>query len=307
MKSKNQKILKTLKASFLIVICLQMAASFVLAGWPSSASAAADATTLKFEPQIRIPGSSLDAASVDVAVYDPVTGKMNSDLLARYIQAFYDYGMAAAGILAAIVLMAGGVLWLTSGGDSGKVGQAKELIIGSVVGVIILFSSWIILNTVNPELLNFKAIETIALNKMTINDTICCDSVAGGAVSKLITKDNQRVFTSDSNKLFTSCADADPKFSANTKECPGSDYSCEYSWDGLMTGSYKCVENTNICCACSVGPFAAPIYTSCKDNVKTKKDCINFCSTWMIGYRVFFYPGEYICGSRQSYNWCSSP
>jgi len=172
MKSKNQKILKTLKASFLIVICLQMAASFALASWPSSALAA-DATPLKFEPQIRIPGSSLDAASVDVATFDKTTGKMNSDLLAKYIQAFYDYGMAAAGILAAIVLMAGGVLWLTSGGDSGKVGQAKELIIGSVVGTIILFSAWIILNTVNPELLKFKSIETMALSTAYLGENCC--------------------------------------------------------------------------------------------------------------------------------------
>lgn len=171
MKSKNQKILKTLKASFLIVICLQITASFALTIWPSDALAA-DPASLEFNPQIRIPGSSLDAASVDVAAYDPKTGKMNSDLIGRYIQAFYNYGMAAAGILAAIVLMAGGVLWLTSGGDSGKVGQAKELIIGSIIGTIILFSSWIILNTVNPELLKLKTIETIAVKKTTF--TSCC-------------------------------------------------------------------------------------------------------------------------------------
>jgi len=172
MKEEKLKIFKTLKASFFIVLCLQIAASFALASWPLNASAANPAS-LQFEPQIKIPGSSLDADAVNVATYNEETGKMNSDLLAKYIQAFYNYGLAAAGILAAIVLMAGGVLWLTSAGDSARVGQAKELIIGSVVGTAILFSAWIILNTVNPELLKFKSIETMALSTAYLGENCC--------------------------------------------------------------------------------------------------------------------------------------
>lgn len=154
MKNKSSRIFKTLKASFFVMLCLQIAMTFALAGWPSDVSAATD---MQYEPQIQIPGSIFDTEST------AVTG----DMIGKYIQAFYNYGMAVVGILAAIVLMAGGVLWLTSGGDSGKVGQAKELIIGSIVGTAILFSSWIILNTVNPELLNFKTIELANVNKAT--------------------------------------------------------------------------------------------------------------------------------------------
>lgn len=168
MKVKRSKILGALKISFFIALCLQLSMSFALAAWPTEVLAQVS-KPLQFEPQIQIPESSFSATSVKIATFDEKTGTMNSDLLARYIQAFYNYGMAVVGILAAIVLMAGGVLWLTSGGDSGKVGQAKELIIGSIVGTGILFSSWIILNTINPELLKFAVIKTITVEPRVLD------------------------------------------------------------------------------------------------------------------------------------------
>lgn len=76
--------------------------------------------------------------------------------LGQYIVGLYNYGLSVAGILAAIMLMAGGVIWLISGGDASKVGQAKELIIGSITGLVILSASYILLTQINPELANFK-------------------------------------------------------------------------------------------------------------------------------------------------------
>jgi hypothetical protein len=72
--------------------------------------------------------------------------------IAEYIQGIYTYGLDIGGILAALMLMAGGLLWLISGGDASKVTQAKELITGSITGLIILFSSYIILTQINPNL-----------------------------------------------------------------------------------------------------------------------------------------------------------
>ena len=165
MQGKKTKALDILKISFFAILCLQLAATFVLASWPISA-AAADATPIQFQPQIQIPGLSTELAN-----YSQETGEMSSNLLARYIQAMYNYGLAIAGILAAIIMMAGGVIWLTSGGDSGKISQAKELITGSIAGIVILFSSWMILNTINPDLLKLNTIKTIAINKSTLKDS----------------------------------------------------------------------------------------------------------------------------------------
>ena len=78
--------------------------------------------------------------------------------MGEYIIGLYNYGLSIAGILAAIMLMAGGVLWLISAGDASKITQAKELITGSVTGLIILASSYVLLIQINPNLIKFKSI-----------------------------------------------------------------------------------------------------------------------------------------------------
>jgi D-alanyl-D-alanine dipeptidase len=86
--------------------------------------------------------------------------------LGQYLSGIYEYGLSIAGILAAIILMAGGVLWLISGGDASKITQAKELIIGSITGLIILMSSYIILIQVNPDLVKMKSLTIGYIEKM---------------------------------------------------------------------------------------------------------------------------------------------
>ncbi|MDP2944700.1 MAG: hypothetical protein Q8N57_04025 [bacterium] len=108
------------------------------------------------ELQIKIP--TLDLTEPECTLNEDGSYHCEIPWLGQYIIAIYNYGLSVAGILAAIVLMAGGVLWLISGGDASKVTQAKELIVGSVVGLIILASSYIILTQINPDLVKFKAI-----------------------------------------------------------------------------------------------------------------------------------------------------
>lgn len=83
--------------------------------------------------------------------------------IGEYVKAIYDYGLGIAGILAAIVLMAGGVVWLISAGDASRVSLAKELISGSVTGLVILMSSYVLLIQINPELVNFRPIKIGAI------------------------------------------------------------------------------------------------------------------------------------------------
>lgn len=165
------KLIKFLKLSFLIFFGLQMAFTLTLIVSPKLLNAQENPTPLQFTPQISIPGDNF-SGTVNVGTYDEKTGRMNSDLLAKYVQAIYNYGMGIVGILAAIVLMAGGVLWLTSSGSADKIGQAKELIFGSIIGLVLLLGSWIILNTVNPDLLKLKTISLTVIKKINL---VCCE------------------------------------------------------------------------------------------------------------------------------------
>lgn len=83
--------------------------------------------------------------------------------LGQYIRGIYNYAIAAAGILAAVVLMGGGLLWLLSRGEASKIAKAKELILGSIVGLVILTGSYLILTLINPSLVNLKNIEVVSI------------------------------------------------------------------------------------------------------------------------------------------------
>lgn len=81
--------------------------------------------------------------------------------LGQYIRGIYNYAIAIAGILAAVVLMGGGLLWLLSRGEASKITKAKELIVGSIVGLVILTGSYLILTIINPSLVNLKNIQVV--------------------------------------------------------------------------------------------------------------------------------------------------
>jgi len=103
-------------------------------------------------PELQIPIDTLTLTKPTCDANTDGTYTCQIPWLSQYILALYNYGLSIAGILAAIMLMAGGLLWLISGGDASKITQAKELIIGSVTGLIILASSYIILMQINPNL-----------------------------------------------------------------------------------------------------------------------------------------------------------
>lgn len=226
--------LKSNRAKFIISLfsAIQILSAILILSRPLPAAAQTEFPSLNFKPQVNIPNSEFMNATSAVGRYDSATGKMNSTLLARYIKAFYDYGITIAGILATIVLMAGGVVWLVSGGDSGKIGQAKELITGSIVGMLILVCAWIILNTVNPNLVKLEAIKTTVIKKVAT----CCDPTKGGVLM-----DKEGNCTSGS-------------------KCQGSE-KCEPDMNKTPT-TYSCVDRNKYAC-CQFGKFQGEQKTFC--------------------------------------------
>ncbi len=79
--------------------------------------------------------------------------------IGEYIKAIYNYSMTIVGILAAVVLMFAGVIWLTAGGNASRVDDAKKWITASLTGLIIALTSYMILNIVNPDLTIFKSLD----------------------------------------------------------------------------------------------------------------------------------------------------
>ena len=54
-----------------------------------------------------------------------------------------------------IALLAGGIIWLTSGGSPNKITQGKSIILYAILGLFLAFAAWVIVNTI-LDTLGFK-------------------------------------------------------------------------------------------------------------------------------------------------------
>ncbi len=73
-----------------------------------------------------------------------------------FIKSMYRYVIWVAGILAAAMLVVAGFQWAASGGNSDSISSAKNRIAGALAGLVLLLVSYVVLNTVNPYLVNFR-------------------------------------------------------------------------------------------------------------------------------------------------------
>jgi len=68
--------------------------------------------------------------------------------LKSLILTIIDYALGFLGLIAVIMVIYGGVLYVTSAGDSGKTDTAKKIILYTVIGIIIIMLSFVLVNAV---------------------------------------------------------------------------------------------------------------------------------------------------------------
>ena len=122
-------------------------------------------SNLVFDTQVTIPGSIFRTPNIVGGVnFNGASLSKYPNLIGEYIKAIYNYGMVATSILAAIMLMIGGLIWLTAQGNSAKISDAKSFIGSSLVGLILALTAYLLLKAINPDLtvLTLPEIKTIS-------------------------------------------------------------------------------------------------------------------------------------------------
>ena len=76
------------------------------------------------------------------------TGVNGDDQIARIASTVIKYLSIIVGVVAIIMIIVGGFRYITSGGDSNKVGSAKNTIIYAIIGLILVALAQIIVNVV---------------------------------------------------------------------------------------------------------------------------------------------------------------
>ncbi|MCK5044238.1 hypothetical protein KAR26_00725 [Candidatus Parcubacteria bacterium] len=101
--------------------------------------------------------SSFCFSETDLEVDYPIIGGVpvpvsTKTLLPDYIEYIFSFALMIAGLVAFSALILGGYKHMTSGGNPAKMSDARDQITSAVIGLAILLSSFLILNTINPEL-----------------------------------------------------------------------------------------------------------------------------------------------------------
>lgn len=98
--------------------------------------------------------------------------------IADLVGKFYGYALAAVGVAALGAIIYGGILHTVSAGNASQQSEARAWIWGAVTGVALLLGAYLLLNTINPELVKLKEpgitpvkIEKIKGGATTGNDT----------------------------------------------------------------------------------------------------------------------------------------
>ncbi|MFA6393460.1 MAG: pilin [Patescibacteria group bacterium] len=147
--------------------------------------------------------------------------------IGQYVAGIYKYAIGVVGIIAAIMLMVGGVRWLTAGGNASAVTDAQSYITGSLTGLVLALLSYTILYTINPALVSFKPIRVKMVEKVDIM------SNTGGLSCSAIT--NESECNADKQQLGY-------EFYKGA-ECPGAADACKNNledYNGCMSGRMCC-------------------------------------------------------------------
>ena len=72
--------------------------------------------------------------------------------LPEYLRYVFTLSIMIAGILAFVAMVMGGIKYVISAGAPAAIADAKDQITSGILGLIILLSSYLILNTINPQL-----------------------------------------------------------------------------------------------------------------------------------------------------------
>ena len=102
--------------------------------------------------------NNLLAQATEYLLLEPLPGITKPDgvtaTFATYIPGIFSLMIGIAGLLAVIMIVYGGLQYLTTEAFQGK-GDAKETIKNALWGLLLTIASWLILNTVSPNLVKF--------------------------------------------------------------------------------------------------------------------------------------------------------
>ena len=90
-------------------------------------------------------------SEVNYTLEQPFGGESTVSSFGEYLQLVYQFALGIVGIIAVVLIMLGGLRWIAAAGNESAIGEAKEIIISAVTGLVIALLSYTILFFINPQ------------------------------------------------------------------------------------------------------------------------------------------------------------
>jgi len=153
------------KGVLIITICLLVLGFIAITPAFAKKDKSAEIAKLKQElkaeqPKIKLPIPTLKKkfSSIQIIEEGGQIQSISIPWIAEYIIAVYKYALIIGAVLAVLITIIGGFLYLFAGANPTLIQKAKSMIFGSLSGLILLLGAYLILHLINPELTNLKAI-----------------------------------------------------------------------------------------------------------------------------------------------------
>lgn len=163
--------------------------------------------TASYTLQVSIPSASGDLTSVTN--------------YGDYVAAVYKYLVGFSVTVAIVFLMIGGIRYVI-GASTGEIGKAKDMIVKAITGLVLLLFAYVILFTVNPELVKLKVPKLPMMKAVQVLDGDDCATVLGLA------------FGSTPTQIANSCVDVSSEHGTGACRSVMNDAVIKY------TGSSEC-------------------------------------------------------------------
>jgi N-acetyl-anhydromuramyl-L-alanine amidase AmpD len=119
------------------------------------------------QPRLQIDIPTLQFTKIKARTVEGEPTDVNIPWIGEYIAALYRWAVPVGAILATVVIMVAGVIWLTSGG-AGTLSTAKEWITNAVIGLLLLVGSYVVLSLINPDLVRLAALRVRIVSRVEL-------------------------------------------------------------------------------------------------------------------------------------------
>ena len=180
--------------------------------------------------------------------------------LPNFVKYIFNFFIGIAGLITFSLLVSAGVRYLTSAGNPATMRDAQKQIFAAIFGLFILLGSFLLLTTINPQLVLLKiperltfALEFISEFKLK-GETLAFTGIpAGGLIEELFTKERLekiKVIAEETKKQAEIVKKLSQELKTLTGEC--SCENCDHGWcdPGSCGGNCECVSH----CQCVGSP-----------------------------------------------------